>query len=190
MSFASDLQAANTSIEKFKGEITKHIKGELVSIELIDESLAKMFDMYSGIDAIHKVNGQIRGVALRCQWRNPKWHGYPFDTFTIRHSRTSGARTEYAKRMEAIFGDMGYIYPYLTIQAYFDDKNNPNELLSFAIVKTSDMYQYVSNNLDAIPKRKAGEDGNEFLVVDFSRLKNAGCKIIIWQRQQELAWAA
>lgn len=193
MSFIADLQAANASIEKFKGAITKHIKGELVSIELEDETIARMFDQYSGIDALHVINGQVRGVALRCQWRNPRWSGvYPFNTFTIRHKRSSGAKTEYEKRMEAIYGGYGFFYPYLTIQAYFDDKSNPSEILSFAIVKTEDMYGFVSTNIDnpsVISRRTVGEDGNEFLAVKFAALEEAGCKIITWDKRGETAFA-
>lgn len=184
MSYSSDLQRANASIEKFKDRITEHIKGELVSIEMEDAQIAKWFDIYSGIDALHKMNGQMRGVAIRCQWRDPKWRDYPFDTFTIRYSRATGTKTEYEKRMEAIFGGMGYIYPYLTIQAYFDDKENPNEILSFSIVKTADLYRFVSNHIDDRTKvgRKPVYDGNEFLYVDFSKLVDAGCKIITWRK--------
>lgn len=185
MSFANDLQKANASIEKFKDRITEHIRGELTSIETVDEQIAKWFDIYSGIDALHKLDEQIRGVAIRCQWRDPRWRGgYPFDTFTIRYSRSTGTKTEYAKRMEAIFGDMGYIYPYLTIQAYLDDKNNPNEMLSFAIVKTADLYRFVSNHIgdrDVVGIRQVC-DGNEFLFVEFSKLVDAGCKIITWRK--------
>lgn len=190
MSFIRDLRAANASIEKFKDAITEHIKGNLVSIELQDETIAKMFDMYSGIDALHITpDNQMRGVALRCQWRNSKWKAsYPFNTFTIRYSRSTGAKTEYEKRMEAIYGGMGYLYPYLTIQAYFDDKSNPQEILSFAIVRTEDMYRVVSNNIDnprIVQKRTVGEDGNIFLAINFSTLEDTGCKIIVWQKKHE-----
>lgn len=190
MSFISDLKKANASIEAFKHRIVEHIKGELVSIELEDEQIAKWFDIYSGIDAFHKLNNQLRGVAIRCQWKNPTWRGtYPFDTFTIRYSRKTGTKTEYAKRMEAIYGNMGYLYPYLTIQAYFDDKENPNRIMSFAIVKTEDLYRFVSNHLDdqnVIKRRTVGVDGNEFLCVDFASLVNAGSKIITWSESGTL----
>jgi hypothetical protein len=45
--------------------------------------------------------------------------GVNYKTFTIRNKRKSGARTEYEKRKIAI--EKGYLYPYLTVQAYVTD---------------------------------------------------------------------
>jgi hypothetical protein len=50
------------------------------------------------------------------QWGNAR------NTFTIRYKRASGAKTEYQKRSEAILNNKGYLYPYLTIQAYLDKR--------------------------------------------------------------------
>lgn len=66
---------------------------------------------------------------VRVQW------GINYKTFTIRYRRASGAVTEYAKRLAAIRGNDGALYPYLTIQAYAD-KREQGHLLSYAIVKT------------------------------------------------------
>jgi hypothetical protein len=137
MSFIKDFNDANADWTALKTEILKHIKGDLHDIETKDSELAKMFDIYSGIDAVQIVNKQMRGVAIRVQW------GSDFKTFTIRFKRQSGAKTEYEKRSEAIFSDYGFWYPYLTIQMYLKKRDSAPEILSCGIVKTLDLYQYV-----------------------------------------------
>ena len=176
MSYLKDLQAAKASIELFKDVLSKKMGGSLVLLEMENERIAKWFDMYSGIDALNIINGQLRGVALRCQWTSRPW-----DTFTIRYSRPTGVDTEYQKRTAAIFGKSGLIYPYLTVQAYFDDRVNP-KLLSFSIIKTEDLYTYITNNLDAIEK-KSTKEGQVFLNVPFQTLEKAGCKMTTWKEK-------
>ena len=62
-------------------------------------------------------------------------------TFTVRKSRSSGTKTEFAKRLEAIRKQReGSLYPALTIHACVSDyKNGP--LLSVAMVYTADLYE-------------------------------------------------
>ena len=172
MSFKTDFKDANIEFNKFKEIICKHIKGSIIDIESQDNELAKMFDKYSGIDAIQLYNNKIRGIAIRVQW------GVNYQTFTIRFSRATGTKTEYEKRCEAIYGDNGFWYPYLTIQVYIDNRENSINLLGFAIVKTKDLYDYIQENLDTLNIKEA-PDGNKFICIKFSELKNADKKIII-----------
>ena len=91
--------------------------GEIVPVEGTDR---KMFDIHAGIDAWQYVSsdGAIRGIASRVQYDTGK-NGYPYNTFTIRWSRPN-CETEYKKRHEAIFGKRGYVWPFLTVQAYLN----------------------------------------------------------------------
>ncbi len=113
--------------------------GELVSIESVQNTgFMKLFDTYSGIDAWHISTGkQLRGVASRVQWIDDDQK--PWDTFTVRTERDSGARTELAKRLEAIKEDHGYLYPHLTVQAYCSKPCGEGELLSVAAVRTDQL---------------------------------------------------
>ena len=54
------------------------------------------FDTRAGIDAWHIIedDGMMRGMRFRVQEGETDWR-----TFTVRKSRTSGAKTEFAKRM-------------------------------------------------------------------------------------------
>lgn len=171
--FKNDLKVAESAFSLFKESICEHIKGDLISIELENAKLSKMFDQYSGIDAFQLIDNKLRSVALRMQ----KCQNRAWDTFTIRYKRSTGARTEYEKRTEAVFSDKGFMYPYLTIQAYYND--DTSSLLSFGVVKTEDLYKYIVMNMPNIKKRTVS-DGNEMLVVSFKELKNKGVKILYY----------
>lgn len=173
MSFINDFTDANADFSLFKSELLSHIKGDLIDIETKDTHLAKMFDQYAGIDAIQVVNNQLRAVAIRVQW------GKSWDTFTIRYKRKSGTKTEYQKRAEAILNDRGYLYPYLTIQAYLDKRGEATRILSCGVVKTKDLYQYMFKNMPYLETRNCPE-GNLFLHVKFSDLKMSGANILVF----------
>lgn len=176
--WASDMQAANDLFADFITEISGQMKGQLISTELEGGRLAEIFDHYAGIDAVHVWRGNVRGVAVRVQW------GINYKTFTIRYRRASGAVTEYAKRLAAIRGNDGALYPYLTIQAYAN-KRDQGQLLSYAIVKTADLYEYIDGRLhdngttiSGIRWRKCPE-GNTFLYVSFDELIEAGVHCVV-----------
>lgn len=176
--WASDMQSANSLFTTFIAEISSKMKGELISTELEGGRLAEIFDTYAGIDAVHIWRGNVRGVAVRIQW------GVNYKTFTIRYKRQSGSLTEYAKRLAAIRGNDGALYPYLTIQAYADKRERGN-LLSYAIVKTADLYDYIDSRLhdnngiiSGISWRKCPE-GNTFLYVGFDELIAGGVHCVV-----------
>lgn len=177
MSFSKDFKDANDTFNFFKNEITKKIKGDFLSIELLESSIAKMFDQYSGIDAMHVYKKQMRGVAVRVQWSNKAWN-----TFTIRYKRSSGKETEYEKRKKAIYGSQGWFYPFITIQAYFDKRNGDKKMLSFGVVKTKDLYDYIEANKNTLlSNSRLCPEGNTFIHVSFNDLRRAGKSIIIEQ---------
>ena len=173
MSFTNDFSDANKDFSLFRNELLSHIKGDLVDIETKDTELAKLFDQYSGIDAVQVVNRQLRAVAIRVQW------GKAWDTFTIRYKRKNGSKTEYQKRAEAILNDRGYLYPYLTIQAYLDKRGDATSLLSCGVVKTKDLYQYMFANMPLIQTKPCPE-GNTFLYVSFEELERDKANILVF----------
>ena len=173
MSFTNDFSDANRDFSLFRDELLSHIKGALVDIETKDTELAKLFDQYSGIDAVQIVNRQLRAVAIRVQW------GKAWDTFTIRYKRKNGSKTEYQKRAEAILNDRGYFYPYLTIQAYLNKRGDATSLLSCGVVKTKDLYQYMFSNMPSI-RSEVCPEGNTFLHIKFSELQRNNANILIF----------
>ena len=175
--WASDMKSANRLFATFIEEIAKTMPGRLISTELEGGQLASIFDQYAGIDAVHVWKNNVRGVAVRVQW------GVNYKTFTIRYHRHTGAPTEYEKRLAAIRGNQGALFPYLTIQAYADKRDGGN-LLSFAVVRTADLYEYIERRLvddggkiTGIRTRKCPE-GNTFLYVSFDDLANSGMQMI------------
>jgi len=123
--------------------LQKHIGGQLIHIEQITEdSFAKNFDQLSGIDAWHiRADKGIRGIASRIQVCDIKFP--PYNTFTIRKSRDSGAITEYEKRKKAIESQNGWLYPHLTVQAYISEKTG-GILRSFAVAKTKNIIEQIN----------------------------------------------
>lgn len=178
MSFTDDFKSANADFTKFHDELLRHIKGEMiVDIETNDSRLGELFDQYSGIDAIQVVNKQLRTIAVRVQW------GKAWNTFTIRYKRSSGAATEYQKRAEAILSGKGFLYPYLTVQAYLDRRDNASTVLSCCVVKTIDLYGFIFENMASIGRRTCPE-GNIFIYIPFQELVDASVPMILFGDNQ------
>jgi len=156
-------------------ELSGILKGDLKVVEGITiEEMAKLLDTLAGIDVwyINKLNG-MRGIASRIQT------GPNYRTFTIRNKRRSGAKTEYEKRKIAI--EKGYLYPYLTVQAYVSDNDR---LLSFAIAKTEDIIDAIDNGLCYKNHTGSEQIGQaEFYVVKWTVMKNSGYEIIIMDKE-------
>lgn len=97
--------------------------GDLVPVESVaSAAFAKDLDVLAGVDAWQVVRPSgMRPLASRVQagWGR-------INTFTIRYSLRSGARTEIDKRIDAIRD--GYLYPAITVQAYLDCPRKPSEL--------------------------------------------------------------
>lgn len=191
MSFNEDLSdSANDFVNIVWPSINSKIDGgELIPAEqLFDMKFFNLVDMHSGIDAFQfSTQHGIRTLASRIQWGSTPWN-----TFTIRYKRASGTKTEYEKRIKAILGNEGWLYPYYTVHAYINkrylfktDDKITKKLLSVAIVKTKELYLRVYENVksnewdEVIYIRKNRQDGNEFLVVDWDEYKSEGWDIII-----------
>lgn len=114
-------------------------QSRLIQMEDCDDSeLVKTFDVLAGIDAWHVCHIGMRGIASRIQECNT---GRTYDTFTIRKSRDSGAETEYKKRLNAVYSKSGWLYPFLTVQAYVKTKTGP--VLSIGMARTSDIIGFI-----------------------------------------------
>lgn len=128
--------------------------GEIVPVESVaDKGMATMLDQRSGIDAWHlSADKQVRGIASRVQWSNTPWN-----TFTVRYARDSGAKTEYEKRKHDIHANAGWLYPHLTVQAFIaGGKTETGSLLSVGIIKTKSLIDACEKIIDGKVSAKDG----------------------------------
>jgi len=159
--------------------------GQLVSVESVISNISfiKDLDIYAGIDAfqIQKLNNRMRGIGSRVQWDNPNyppnkdWH-----TFTIRKSRSSGATTEYEKRIKAIDGDGNFLWPSITVQAYVT-KRRTGTLINTAVVDTKAMFDFIKAGKAEV--KENNDDGNKFYRVDWEQLALYTKKIFILHKK-------
>lgn len=132
--------------------------GQLVSVESCENDVYLWLDKCSGIDFVwQQPNESVCGIASRIQIMPDG--KLPYNTFSVRYSRASGVSTEYQKRIDAIKN--GDFYPKYTIQAYYE---SGNELLSAAIIKTTDLYAFVKQH-PYLVRHLFSE--NEFLAVEW-----------------------
>lgn len=154
--FKSDLSDSARDFLRVVWPASRHMLGggEIVPVEsMADAQMATLLDQYSGIDAWHlSNNSQIRGIASRVQWADKPWN-----TFTVRYKRNSGAKTEYEKRKHDISQDAGWLYPHVTVQAYISgNKGGDGELLSVAMIKTKSLISACDEILEGVVNQKDG----------------------------------
>lgn len=149
--------------------------GELIPMEgVTDSNFARRIDISSGIDYWHFSDDQmLRGLACRVQWADRSYR-----TFTVRYSRDSGTKTEYAKRSEAIHGEGGWLYPHLTVQAFLSPPRGQGALINVAIVPTKDLINACEGIASCSPKyRNAGgirrTSNAQFVYVNWDFLASA-----------------
>jgi len=171
--------------------------GDLVPVESVaSAAFAKDLDVLAGVDAwqVVKLSG-MRPLASRVQagWGR-------INTFTIRYSLRSGARTEIDKRIDAIRD--GFLFPAITVQAYLDCPNKPggdylvsdgcrcvswvdHRLLSAAHIDTVALYEFADawrhhygQEVDLWKDRNGARvkdvtGGNRMLVIRWKALSDA-----------------
>ena len=178
--FKSDLKDSSAAFLRVVWPAMKDMVGggKIIPIESVtDDAMTEMLDRYSGIDAWHLSDGrQMRGVASRVQWGNA------WNTFTVRYSRDSGAKTEYEKRKFDIESNAGWLYPHLTVQAFIEGRKGDNgDLLSVAVIKTKSLIDACGEILEgSVDERLGGlrKTGNAvFIWVSWSWLKRSGYEI-------------
>ena len=159
--------------------------GELVPAEAVmNDRMSRDFDMLASIDGWQVCRpGGIRGIASRVQKLAAA--ARPYNTFTIRYARTTGAETEFSKRLKAIEQQEGWIYPHFTVQAYVTE--TLDSLTSCAVVRTRDLFEYAKVNIAANGGRGDRHsaymqvnsyDGNQFIVVPWDSLTRDGVWIL------------
>jgi hypothetical protein len=176
------------STERFnqivKPKLKEVLGGEFLTVEgQTTDKMREILDILSGIDSWHvnKLKG-IRGIASRIQEIDKIKYPYskPFNTFTIRNKRYSGAKTEFEKRKESI--EKNYLYPFFTIQAYIN--KNDNSLLSLAIAKTKDIIDYIIKNNPKTKNTGYEQVGQaNFFIIKWTEFKNKNYRIYIYEKE-------
>jgi hypothetical protein len=148
--------------------------GDLAAIEgaARDRPLAlRLLDELAGIDYITAAagGGPVYSIAARVQFVDR-----PYDTFTIREARESGARTELGKRME----EHRNLYhqplmPSFTVQAYATDEAVP-VLLSAAAIWTAELIGHVRWGEEGRDYRRNATDNATFVYVPWSAPRPPG----------------
>jgi phage baseplate assembly protein gpV len=145
--------------------------GELIPVEgVTDDYMANLFDQKAGVDAWQVTDKGIRGIASRVQ------NARAYASFTVRKTRTSGATTEWEKRVNILNDNCkSWIWPSLTVQAYVIKER----FQYAAIVDTADLYRNAQEAQKGITwqLRTNGDDGNTFAVFWVDWLKNNGVKV-------------
>lgn len=154
--------------------------GEIKTVEGDDNEICKLLDMTCGTDylQVYKELGLVQGVASRVQTIKDGFR--PFNTFTVRKARESGATTEYEKRQYAI--KHGGIYPYLTMQMYVSEDER---VLSLGIAKTTDIMEFVEKGYadeNHTGKEQIGQSA--FYVVRWDEMINKGYKVLVWDDRE------
>lgn len=180
----NDMKYSLKQVERAKPIIKDLLNGgEIKAVEGEENEICKMLDLTCGTDYFQiyskndkNLDGLVWGVASRFQKVR---HGFkPYNTFTIRRSRESGAATEYAKRKFAI--KHGGTYPFLTMQGYYDSQTE--EILSLAIAKTTDIFDAIENGLYSIRETGYEQIGQAtFFVVDWDVFKKNGYNLKLYQ---------
>lgn len=168
-------------------------RGDIEPVEGIkDDDFKKKLDMYAGIDAwqIQPSKSRMRGIASRVQ--KIRHGGKPYNSFTVRYERSSGAATEYVKRLAALHDPVdGWAFPAITVQSYVDEQSG--ELLAAGGIKTQYLLDYIVNSDEVSyeESRYRGysiktnpQDGNKYIVVFWQALENAGVKVIRCNNQE------
>lgn len=144
----------------------------------------KQLDAAGGVDAwqLQADDQRMRGLASRVQWIEP---GTPvWNSFSIRATTRNGGLTEWHKRSTALADrERGWLVPHLTIQAYVSPPPGSGGcLLSAAVVKTADLYEYAKPRWASARTLKNPVDGNQFKVFFWSDLARAGVRIKVTAR--------
>ncbi len=136
--------------------------GEFIGLEDLPRPRAlEVVDQVAGIDVWY-VTGMTRlqGIASRIQYG-----GEPFESFTIRARLPSGAPTELGKRLEALRSHGEHLVaPHCTVQAWVERPRTGRFVMAM-IVRTEDLFEFVSEHPEKVERRANPQDGSEFLVV-------------------------
>lgn len=154
-------------------------EGEIIDVENQNNDACRHLDLLCGIDYIvyFKDMSLSNGLAWRAQ-EEDRLLG-PYNSFTIRKERESGAMTEYEKRKLSI--ERNALYPYYTAQAFYSC--HTKELKTLAIARTKDIIDCISKGLYTDRTTGKNEIGQaKFYAVWWKVMKNNGYKILDWYK--------
>lgn len=176
----NDMRFSLQQVEKAKPIIKQLLNGgEIKAVEGDDNEICLMLDQTCGTDyfQVYDASGLVWGVGSRFQ--KVRHNSKPFNTFTIRKSRESGAKTEFEKREYAM--EHGGIYPYLTMHGYYDEETS--EILSLAIARTKDIWDFIKQG--HAKERHTGDNQigqATFYFIGWDDFKNHGYNIKVYHK--------
>ena len=177
-----DMRYSLEQVEKAKPIIAKLLNGgEIKAVEGNDDEICKMLDLTCGTDyfQVYNKSGLVWGIGSRFQAIKTGFK--PYNSFTIRKSRESGAVTEFEKRQFAI--KHNGTYPQLTMHGYYDATTR--DILSLAIAKTVDIWEYIEKNECAERKTGTNHIGQAtFIVINWLDFEKKGYKIYKYERDE------
>lgn len=179
-----DMRYSLAQVEQARPIIKQLLNGgEIKTVEGDDNEICLMLDRTCGTDYFqvygkedNHLDGIVWGIASRFQ---KSFFGRPFNTFTIRNNREGNRNVEFMKRKRAIAHNG--IYPYLTMQGYYDA--DTKEILSLAIARTIDIFDCIEKGLCKTQHTNEFQIGQaEFYIIDWTVMKQKGYNIKIWQK--------
>lgn len=181
----NDMRYSLQQVEKAKPIIKQLLNGgDIKTVEGSDNEICLMLDQTCGTDYFQvygesdgQKNGLVWGIGSRFQ---KTWHNcQPFNTFTIRKSRASGAKTEFEKREYAM--KHSGIYPHLTMHGYYDATTG--EILSLAIARTKDIWDCINKGYAKEQRTAYDQIGQAtFYFIEWAEFKKHGYDIKIYQK--------
>jgi hypothetical protein len=139
-----------------------------------DHPAVRVVDKVAGIDGWYVSAGatRLQGIASRVQYGTE-----PYDSFTIRAKRRSGAPTELEKKLDALQRqDQHFAVPHYTVQAWVE-RRRTGRALHVLLVRTQDLFEFVVAHPDRVERRRNPADGTEFIVVWADDLRDAGVDV-------------
>lgn len=177
-----DMRFSLEQVERAKPIIAKLLGGgEIKAVEGDDNEICLMLDRTCGTDyfQVYEQTGIVWGVGSRFQ--SIRSGAKPYNSFTIRRSRKSGAMTEFDKRRYAI--KKNGVYPYLTMQGYYDE--NTRDILSLAIARTVDIWECIENNNCIVRQTGYWQIGQStFYVIDWTMFEKLGYKLLKYSKNE------
>lgn len=173
-----DMAKSNAVMKLYEPLLCKLLKCDHIkAVEGVNNEICKLLDLTCGIDylEVEDRTGRVIGIANRVQWIAPPYP--PYNTFTIRTSRESGAETEFTKRVKAI--ERGGIYPRLTMHTYADKETN--EILSLAIAETKDVIRYIQKHNPQIRSVRDESGWAEFYCCKWNDMIDKGYKLLRYE---------
>lgn len=177
----AEIEKSAARIMMASSQISQLLKGGTVHrVEGLDDKICQMIDRVCGVDwfQVYEDKKLVQGIATRTQVIKD---GYkPYNSFTTRKEIASGNLTEYHKRKYAI--DHGGVYPYLQLQLYVDECDEP---ISLAIAKTVDIIDFIDNGYAFVKHTGVNQrDPAEFYVCRWDSMILKGYHVEIWQKEE------